>query len=76
MTMTHKLLYDKIAELPHEKIGQALSFVRYLGQEPSEELYLDPVEEEELHELLASDDFVDSSVVFAKIMEMQDDKVS
>jgi len=76
MTMAHKLLYDEIAELPHEKLGQALSFVRYLGQEPSEELYIDPEEEAEMYERFESGDFVDSSVLLAEIMELKDDKVS
>jgi len=76
MTMAHQLLCDEVAKLPHEKLGNALSFVRYLLQEPSEELYLEPEEEDELLELMNSDDFVDSSVVFAKIEAMPDDKIS
>ena len=70
MTQTHKLLFDEIAKLPFEKVGKALSFVRYLEQESEAELLLEPTEEAELHELRVSDDTVDSSEVFAKIKEL------
>ena len=69
----HKFLYDEIIKLPPEKVGKALSFVRYLVQEPEAELFLDTMEEIELHELRISDDFVDSSDILAKIMELSND---
>jgi len=73
MTQAHKSLYDEISRLPLEKIGKALSFVRYLAQEPEMEPFLDLAEEAELHGLLASGDFVDASEVLAKIMDLPDD---
>jgi len=67
MLQENRLLYDEIAKLPLEKIGKALSYVRYLEREVQEELFLDPAEEAGLHEILVSGDFVSSEDLFAKI---------
>jgi hypothetical protein len=67
MQQAQNILFDRISKLPLEKVGKALSFVRYLEQEPEPELLFDPVEETELRELLDSGDFVDSSALLAKI---------
>ena len=63
MSQVQDLLYNEISQLPIEKMGKVLSFVRYLKQEAEEELWLDPSEEDELHELRTSGDFVDASDV-------------
>jgi hypothetical protein len=73
MQQTQKLLFDEISSLPIEKIGKALSFVRYLNREPETELWLDPEEETELHTLLTSGDTVDASELIAKIKELPND---
>ena len=65
-----KRLFDEISQLPFEKVGKALSFIRYLEQEPETELLLDLGEEAEVRELLASGDVVDSDEVFAKIKKL------
>ena len=69
----YKALYDEIMKLPVEKIGKAISYIHFLEQEPETELYIDPFEEIELHELLASGDMVDAPGVLANIMMMSDD---
>ena len=73
MTQAHKVLYDEISKLPLEKVGKAISFVRYLEQEADAELFLDPLEENELHNLRTSDDFVYTSDILAKIKELPND---
>jgi len=73
MTQTQKYLCDTILKLPVDKVGKVLSFVRYLEQEPEAELFLDPVEESELYELLASGDLVDSAALLTKIRDLPDD---
>jgi len=73
MTHAHQFLYEAITKLPLEKIDKALSFIRYLEQEPELELLLNPVEETELHNLLASNEVVDASEVLAKIMVLPND---
>ena len=67
MTQAHRFLYDEVSKLPLEKICKAISFIRFLEQEPEQELILDADEEIELHELLASDDLVEAVEVLAKI---------
>ena len=67
MSQAHEILFDEISRLPFEKVGKALSFVRYLEKEAEAELLLDPAEESELHELRVSGDFVSSSDILAKI---------
>ncbi len=69
----NQLLYDEISKLPLEKIGKALSYVRYLKQEPEVVLVLTPDEEKELDDLYASGDFVSSEEVLAMIEAMPDD---
>jgi len=73
MEQARQLLVDEVSRLPLEKVGKALSFLRYLEQEPEPVLLIDPVEENELHELLASGDFVSSSELKAKIEAMPND---
>ena len=73
MTQPHRILFEEISKLPLEKVGKALSFVRYLKQEKEPELPLDPAEESELHETLTSGEMVDASQVLSKIMELPDD---
>ncbi|MCL2003737.1 MAG: hypothetical protein FWG72_07015 [Oscillospiraceae bacterium] len=57
MTQAHQILFDEIARLPIEKVGKAISFVRYLEQEPEQDLFIAPEEEDELLEILTSGDF-------------------
>ena len=73
MTQAHSALYDKISKLPIEKLGKAISFINYLEQEPETDLYIDPVEEAELREILATEDGITSSEMLAMIMELPDD---
>jgi hypothetical protein len=69
----YRVLSEEIARLPLEKIGKAVSFVRYLSQESETELVLDPGEEAALRADLMSGDFVGASNVLAKIEELPDD---
>ena len=73
MTQAHKYLFDEILKLPVEKIGKVLTFVRFIEQESESELILDPIEEDELHGLLTSDDFITSSDLLAKIEALPND---
>ena len=73
MSQVHKVLFDEISKLPLEKVGKVLSYVRFVIQEQEEEIWLDPAEDNELDALYKSDDFVDASVVEAKIDAMPND---
>ena len=67
MSQAHKYLYDEISKLPLEKIGKVLSYARYVSQEPDEEIWLGPAEDDEPDALYESGDFVDASAIEAKI---------
>ena len=73
MSQTYKLLYDEIEDLPIEKIGKAISYLRYLKQEQEAELYLDPHEEEELYKILTDEDGINSEEMLALIRELPND---
>jgi len=73
MTQAHRALYEKILTLPHEKVLKVLSYLHFVEQESSPDLFLDSIEEAELNDLLASEDFSSSEDVLAKIMELKND---
>ena len=73
MTQAHRFLYDEVSRLPLEKIDKAVSFIRFLEQEPEQELIFAAGEEAELRELLASDDLADANELLAKIKALPDD---
>ena len=73
MNQMRQELYRNIVRLPLEKISKALSYIRFLEQEPETELYIDETEEKELQELLDSGDFVDDADVLAKIEALPND---
>ena len=73
MIQEHAILYNEISKLPIEKIGKAISFIRFLEQEPDIILHIDEDEEKELHELLNCGQFVSSESLHAKIMELPND---
>jgi len=73
MSQANRFLYEEISRLPLEKVGKALSYVRYLKNEAEDGLFIDMLEENELHDLRTSSNFVDSSEVLAKIEELPND---
>jgi len=73
MHMQREMLVEEVARLPLEKVGKAISFIRYLERETDAELWLDPAEEAELRLALASGETVDSAELLAKIEGLPDD---
>ena len=73
MLQVQKTLLDEISKLPFDKVGKVLSYVRFVLQEYGEEILLDEVEDDELDALYETGDFVDASVVEAKIKQMSND---
>jgi len=67
MTNAHKILAEEILKLPTEKVGKALSFVKYLHLEQEMELALDEGEEGELYDILANEETISSEDMLAKI---------
>jgi hypothetical protein len=73
MPRANQLLFDEISKLSLEKVGKAISFIRFLEQEPDVELLLDSAEEDELYGILAGGETVDSDELLSKIKELPDD---
>jgi len=73
MSQEHQFLYDEVCKLPYEKISKAVSYIRYLEQEPEPELILEAAEEAALRELLASGGSVSSAELLAMIEALPDD---
>jgi len=69
----HQKLIDEFQKLSYEKVGKALSFIRFLEQEDEPELYMSSEEEKELHDILEFEEFIDSSEMLALIEAMPDD---
>ena len=72
MTQVQHTLYNEILLLPIEKIGKAISFIRFLEQEPEPELFIDSAEENELHDILTSGETIGSSDLLVKIKALPD----
>ena len=66
-------LFNEVSKLPFDKVSKVLSYVRFVSQEQEEEIWIDHIEEEELNLIFESSDFVDASVVEAKIAAMPND---
>ena len=73
METAQRMLIDEISKLSFDKISKVISYVRFVEQEPEVELWLDSSENDELNTLYASDDFVEASVVRAKVEAMPND---
>ncbi|MDR1616262.1 MAG: hypothetical protein LBR98_04550 [Syntrophomonadaceae bacterium] len=73
MEQAQRILFKEISKLPLEKVDKALSFIRYLEQEPDTELFLEPAEEAELRALLASGDTVDAGELLPRIKGLPND---
>ena len=73
MPQANQILYNEISKLPLEKVGKAISFIRFLEQEQEPKLLLETTEENELYGILNSSEMINSSELLAKIKEMPDD---
>ena len=73
MINTHEVLLNEVLKLPVEKVGKALSFVRFLLEETEEELHLDSAEEMELYQIIGSNEFATRDDMLSKIMELDND---
>jgi len=73
MTQTYQTLINEFLALPVEKIGKAISFIRFLEQEPELEPCLEPEEEKELYDLIANGETITAEELLAKIEAMPND---
>ena len=73
MSQVNQILFNRISKLPIEKVGKAMSFIRFLEQEEEPELLIDAVEEDELYSVMELDETIDSSELLAKIEALPND---
>ena len=66
-------LHEAFSKLSIDKMGKALSYIRYLASEAEEELYMSEEEEAHFHALRESDDFISASDMRAKIKGLPND---
>jgi len=73
MPQANQILFNEISKLPLEKVGKAMSFIRFLEQEKEPELLVDSIEEEELHDIIVSNETIDSLELLNKIKALPND---
>ena len=73
MSQANQMLFNEISKLPLEKVGKAISFIRFLEQESESELLIDPLEETELYDIIISGETINSSELLSKIEAMPND---
>jgi hypothetical protein len=60
LNTARELIIKLIDEIPENKAGEVIDFLQFLKNKNEQELYLDPEEEEEILNLLKTDDRVSS----------------
>lgn len=60
MAIPKKILIDLINDLPDEKIGKVISFVRFIKEEDNMELVLEPEDEDDIIRILEEDTWYSS----------------
>lgn len=63
MNTAKDILKKLIADLPETKTGQAIDFLLYLRNKPEQDLYISVKEEEEVWNLIRTDERVSSNEV-------------
>lgn len=63
MNTAKDIILKLIDEIPETKIGEVIDFLLYLKGKKDQELYLDPQEEEEVWNLIKTDERISSEKV-------------
>lgn len=73
MAIPKKILIDLINDLPDEKIGKVISFVRFIKEEDDQELVLEPDDEEDIMRILKEDIWYTSDELKKELMDNRDE---
>lgn len=73
MAIPKKILIDLINDLPDEKIGKVISFVRFIKEEDDQELVLEPDDEEDIMRILEEDIWYTSDELKKELMDNRDE---
>lgn len=73
MAIPKKILIDLINDLPDEKIGKVISFVRFIKEEDDQELVLEPDDEEDIMRIIEEDIWYTSDELKKELMDSRDE---
>lgn len=73
MAVPKKILIDLINDLPDEKIGKVISFVRFIKEEDNLELVLEPDDELDIIRILEEDVWYSSENVKKELKDKKDE---
>ena len=70
MAIPRKIILELVDDLPEEKLGKVISFIKFIKEEEEPVLLLESDDEEEIMKILDEDEWYSSE----EIMEMIEDK--
>lgn len=73
MAIPKKILIDLINDLPDEKIGKVISFVRFIKEEDNMELVLEPDDEEDIIRILEEDTWYSTIELKKELKDKKDE---
>lgn len=73
MAVPKKILIDLINDLPDEKIGKVISFVRFIKEEDNLELVLEPDDELDIVRILEEDVWYSSENMKKELKDKKDE---
>ncbi len=73
MAIPKKILIDLINDLPDEKIGKVISFVRFIKEEDNMELVLEPEDEDDIIRILEEDTWYSSEELKKELKDNKDE---
>ncbi len=71
MSIPKKMIMDLVKELPEEKLGKVISFIKFIKQEEEPILVLESEDEEEIAQILVNDEWYSDSEISKMIEDME-----
>lgn len=73
MAISKKLILELINDLPEEKIGKVISFIKFVKEEEDFELVLESDDEEEIVRILEEDEWYSTEEVNRMLKDKQNE---
>lgn len=73
MATSKKLILELVEDLPEEKLGKVISFIKFIKEEEEPILILEPKDEEDILNILEEDEWYSSEEI-EKIIEGKKDE--
>ncbi|MEA4963330.1 hypothetical protein [Lutispora sp.] len=71
MSIPKKMIMDLVKELPEEKLGKVISFIKFIKQEEEPILVLESEDEEEIAQILVNNEWYSDSEISKMIEDME-----